>query len=142
MTPSDELAVRALVARYADAVNRADPDEWAATWSATGEWHIGGQHLVGRDAIVAFWRSAMAGFEAVTQLVAQGRVGASSAGADGRWTIWEIGRKAGRGSLVVGCYQDRYVRHDGEWCFAERRFTATYRGEVPAGEFFPFPAAH
>ncbi len=141
LTASDELAVRELVARYADAVNRVDADEWGSTWAAAGEWHISGQQLVGRDAIVDFWRSAIASFEAVIQMVGHGRVRASGDAVEGRWTIWEVGRRAGRGSLVVGCYEDRYGREDGEWRFAERRFTATYRGEVPAGEFFPFPPA-
>jgi hypothetical protein len=122
-------------------VNRVDADEWGSTWAAAGAWHISGQQLVGRDAIVDFWRSAVASFDAVIQMVGHGRVRASGDAVEGRWTIWEVGRRAGRGSLVVGCYEDRYEREDGEWRFAERRFTATYRGEIPAGEFFPFPPA-
>ncbi|MBV9204114.1 MAG: nuclear transport factor 2 family protein, partial [Actinobacteria bacterium] len=31
MSVQDELAIRALVARYADAACRRDPDAWAAT---------------------------------------------------------------------------------------------------------------
>lgn len=146
LDPAEELAVRSLVGRYADAVNTADATEWGSTWADSGEWHIGGKDLVGRQAIVEFWRSAMAGFESVIQMVGQGRVAAGGASAasggaaaTGRWTIWEIGRKSGGGTLVVGCYEDRYVKEGGDWRFAARTFTATYRGQVPAGEFFAFP---
>ncbi|HET9078457.1 MAG TPA: nuclear transport factor 2 family protein [Acidimicrobiales bacterium] len=139
LDPSDELAVRALVGRYADAVNTGDADGWGGTWAEEAVWHISGRELSGRDRIVEFWRSAMASFESVIQMVAQGQVRAEGEGAAGRWTIWEVGRRDGGGTLVVGCYQDRYVRVAGEWRFAERRFTATYRGEIPAGQFSAFP---
>jgi hypothetical protein len=141
LEPSDELAVRALVGRYADAVNLADADMWGSTWADEGEWHIMGRDIAGREALVDFWRAAMAGFEAVIQMVAQGQVGADGHRAIGRWTIWEVGRKAGQGTFTVGCYEDRYVKESGEWRFAARRFTATYRGALPPGEFFPFPVA-
>lgn len=141
MDPVEELAVRDLVGRYADAVNLGDADAWGSTWAEKGEWHIMGRDIAGRDAVVDFWRSAMAGFESVIQLVAQGRVQSEGDGAVGRWTIWEIGRRAGEGTLTVGCYEDRYLKEAEEWRFAARRFTATYRGAIPAGEFFPFPPA-
>lgn len=138
---ADELTIRALVGRYADAVNLADADAWGATWADKAEWHILDREVVGREKIVELWRSAMGTFEAVIQLVAQGQVWADDAGgAAGRWTIWEVGRKAGSGTFTVGCYEDRYVREGGEWRFGARRFAATYRGAIPAGEFFPFPA--
>lgn len=140
LDPIDELAVRGLVGRYADAVNRADAQAWGATWAEKAEWHILDREVVGRESIVELWRSAMAGFESVIQLVAQGQVWADgTGGAVGRWTIWEVGRKAGTGTFTVGCYQDRYVSEAGEWHFASRRFNATYRGGIPVGEFFPFP---
>lgn len=139
LEPTDELAVRALVGRYADAVNLADPEMWGSTWAEQGEWTIMGRDVVGRAAIVEFWSSAMGSFESVIQLLAQGQVGADADGVRGRWAIWEIGRRSGGGTLTVGCYEDRYVQEAGEWQFASRRFTATYRGELAAGEFFPFP---
>jgi ketosteroid isomerase-like protein len=42
MSVEDELAIRALVARYADAVCRRDPDAWAATWAEDCKWDLGG----------------------------------------------------------------------------------------------------
>ena len=42
MSVQDELAIRALVARYADAACRRDPDAWAATWAEDCRWDLGG----------------------------------------------------------------------------------------------------
>ena len=33
MAVQDELAIRQLIARYSDAVNRYDAEAWAATWA-------------------------------------------------------------------------------------------------------------
>ncbi len=136
---ADELAIRDLVARYADAVNVADAGAWGANWAESAVWHLGPSTVEGRQSIVDFWRTAMATFESVVQLVAHGTVWADGDGAAGRWAIWEVGRREGAGTFVVGSYEDRYTNESGEWLFAERRFSAGYRGEVVAGEFFPFP---
>src|SRR5487761_515349 len=122
---ADELAIRDLVSAYANAVNRKDGSAWSATWADTGEWHIGGRHLVGRADILEFWTGAMGAFEAVIQMLSHGSVTAAGDDrAEGQWTIFEVGRRDGKGSLVVGCYQDRYVRETTGWAFADRRFTA------------------
>ncbi len=57
---SDELAIRELVASYADAVVRRDADAWSATWAEDGEWHILGNATRGRDAVVSLWKQLMA----------------------------------------------------------------------------------
>lgn len=132
-----QIEVRNLVAAYADAVNTFDEQRWAQTWHPDAVWDLGRGRVEGRTAIVDLWRSAMGSFDHVIQMVAHGTV--SSDGTSGRWTIWELGRKDGRNTLVVGCYRDRYERGEQGWQFAERSFTATYRGEVGPAEFMPFP---
>ncbi len=39
---ADELALRELITRYADAVRRRDAAAWGDTWAAEGEWQIAG----------------------------------------------------------------------------------------------------
>ena len=45
----DELALRNLMGRYTDAVNRRDADAWIATWAEDGVWREtigrGGQEI-------------------------------------------------------------------------------------------------
>jgi ketosteroid isomerase-like protein len=144
LTTEDELEIRALVARYHDAVSRADAATWAATWATDGQWHLGKQSVVGRAAIVERWKQIMAPYEfGVVQLAVPQLVRATPGGAEGQSTFLEIARKAGEDSdhVEVGCYADRYVRQAGRWVFAERRFTLAYRGAIAAGTFFPRPPA-
>ncbi len=138
-TLADELAIRDLVSRYADAVNRRDLQLWRSTWAEQGVWHIGGRAIAGREAICGYWEDAMRSFEGVIQLVAQGTLSLSGEQAEGVWTIWEVGLRAGTGSLVVGSYADSYSKGASGWSFASRSFTVCYRGELPAGTFSPFP---
>ena len=60
MSVEDELAIRALVARYADAVCRRDPDAWAATWAEDCRWDLGGPLASGRAETLDLWRTAIA----------------------------------------------------------------------------------
>jgi hypothetical protein len=63
-----------------------------------------------------------------------------SAGASGRWIIHSLTRTDGRGSELVGIYEDRYVKEAGEWRFRERAFSPLYRGPVALdGNVFPPP---
>jgi ketosteroid isomerase-like protein len=139
-TASDQLAIHALVSRYADAVNVADADMWAGTWTDDAAWDLGGGRRVeGKTAIVELWTAAMASFDNVIQIVAHGSVQVSGEAATGRWTLFEVDQREGEVLLIVGCYGDKYVKMGGRWSFAERSFTATYRGTLPSGAFVPFP---
>ncbi|MEL7207491.1 MAG: nuclear transport factor 2 family protein, partial [Actinomycetota bacterium] len=81
-----------LVHRYADAVVHRDGDRWGATWAPDGCWDLGqGRVVEGRDAIVAFWRRAMDGLEAVIQTVGNGtyELDEAAGSGQGRWYIQE-----------------------------------------------------
>ncbi|MDI1295087.1 MAG: nuclear transport factor 2 family protein [bacterium] len=120
----DRVAINDILARYADGVNQRDAALWGATWDQDGEWFLFGPDTVsGRDAIVAAWTEAMAGFPFVVMSVSQGAVTIDGDSASGRSYSSEIARTAdGRRLRVHGCYQDRYRKRDGVWRFAFRRF--------------------
>ena len=40
-TAEDEVAIHALVARYADAVTRREEKDWGATWAEDGDLEAG-----------------------------------------------------------------------------------------------------
>jgi hypothetical protein len=137
LDPGDELRIGELVARYADAVNRADADQWRGTWAAEAEWHLRTSVVTGRDAIVARWRELLPRYESIIQLVTSGWSEEAAEGARGRWNVLEILRRAGadRDCLQVTTYTDRYVRAGGGWLFARRGLVVHYSREIPAGEF-------
>ena len=47
-TVEDETRLRALMARYIDAVNRRDGDAWISTWAEDAAWGLMGQEVQGR----------------------------------------------------------------------------------------------
>ena len=141
----DDQAIRDLVCRYADAVCRRDQDAWGATWAEDGVWQLpGAPRMEGREAIVGLWTNAMSGFPFVVQLINYGVLDIDGDRASGRWYLTENLQFAdGGGMYNVGCYQDKYVRREGQWLFAERHYTVLYNDEGKGdmtGTAQPFPA--
>jgi len=127
---ADELAIRALVARYCHGIAERDDKAWADTWATEAEWQLMGQELRGRDAILAFYQKVVAGARWVVQVATDGVIELAGDDATGRWQITEtIQLKDGRALLNVGRYRDRYRRdRDGAWRFARREFRFSYSG--------------
>ncbi|MBV8290374.1 MAG: nuclear transport factor 2 family protein [Mycobacterium sp.] len=139
MKAEDRIAIADVVARYADAVNANDAMAWGATWAEECTWELGPDRVLhGRDEVVGFWQTAMASFESVMQVVGHGYAREEAGGAVGSWTLIEVNRREGANGIVLGNYRDRYVRREGSWLFAKRRFTAIYRGALPDGAFTAF----
>jgi hypothetical protein len=126
---TDDLAIRNLVARYADAVSHADESAWIGTWALDGRWTIAGTTSEGHDGLVQTWRSLMGLFERVVQLPQSGFVELAGDRASGRWQMVEIGRgRDGSSSVTLGSYRDDYRRVDSGWRFDHRRFDFVYTG--------------
>jgi hypothetical protein len=140
-TTADELEIRNLVARYSDAVNRRDSGDWGATWAKQGEWHLMGNATQGRETIVAHWENLMTNFPFVMQLVHSGAVEVQGDTGTGRWYLTEINRTDNGAGSAIGVYHDRYLREDGVWTFARRRFDVLYMGPPDlSGQLLPFPS--
>ena len=125
----DELAIRDLIARYTDGVNRFDADTWAATWAEDGYWNLLGMETRGRDNIRQFWLGAMGTFKFALHQVGSGTLDIDGDTASGRWYLTEYtcDQEDNRG-MVVGVYDDKYVKVDGSWYFSERRYQTLYMG--------------
>lgn len=136
----DELAVRNLLARYADAVCRRDPDDWIATWAPDCTWDLGGGRVThGRDETLALWETSIAKYEWVAQLPASGTVAGGAGGTRGDWYILELNRTAdGSGVMHLGHYSDTYTHTAGGWLFQTRRFHLIYRGAMDPGTVRPW----
>jgi len=131
---SDEYAIRQLVEKYADAVNRVDKEDWASTWCDDSEWDLSSMPAVkGKDAIVELWVNAMAGFPFVAQLIQNGTTEINGDTATGRWYIVEhiqTTEKDSEGNPVgffnIGVYQDKYIKENGKWLFQLRKYAVLY----------------
>lgn len=147
---ADELAVRDLVHRYADAVTRRDAEGVAALFVPDGEWIVTGHGQPrGRAEIVDFLDGLLGGWDAIVHALLSGRVHLDATDVDratGRWYISEFGMMAsGTEVFFSGVYHDEYLREQGIWRFARRRYDSLFRrvgdvvttSEFPAGLSFP-----
>jgi hypothetical protein len=126
---ADELEIRALVARYADAVSNNAGHAWIETWASDGRWTIGGITCEGHHDLLETWNRLMALFEKVVQLPQHGLIELEGGQATGRWGVVELGRaKAGHPILTLGTYFDVYRRVRTSWKFSERRLELIYSG--------------
>jgi ketosteroid isomerase-like protein len=141
---ADELEIRALVHRYADAASRRDPAGVAGTFAADGEWVAAtlGQHR-GRDAMLSFFTSMLEGWNAFLQGLLSGVVVLDAADpnrATGRWYVDEIGQRCDGANLsVAGVYHDEYKRDAGAWWIIRRRYDPLLVRADDVVTALPFP---
>lgn len=119
----DRLAIRELNDTYSDAVLRRDPADWGACWAADAHWELMGMAVEGREAIVGLWTQAMGGFSAVSFICVPSSIEVIGQRAAGRCQTHEIMALAdGTTRAVGGRYDDEYVKQDGRWLYASRKF--------------------
>ena len=121
--PEDRLAIRELHETYGLGVLNADPAIWGATWAPDARWDLMHHVVEGREAIVAMWTGAMAQFAAVSFVSIPAAIVVEGDQATAITQTHEVLRQAdGATRIVGGAYEDRLVRLDGRWVYAERRF--------------------
>lgn len=141
MPSSDELAVHDLVHAFADVVTRKAVDEMRELFTPDGVWTVPGYgEPVGHDAIIAFLGGVLAHWEGIVHGLLSGRVRLDGDTGTGRWYITEFGIRDGADFAIAGCYTDSYVRRDGRWWFASRRYDGLWRKDPTGSACTPFPA--
>jgi ketosteroid isomerase-like protein len=137
----DEIALRNLMARYIDAVNRSDAEAWASTWTADATWHLMGNAITPRETIVATWTQVMASFDFALLMPSSCLFDIQGDSASGHWYLHEYTRDAnGAGTRMLSRYQDSYRRVDGQWLYQSREYQIMYREDANlSGDFIPVP---
>jgi ketosteroid isomerase-like protein len=124
---TDETAIQDLVARFDDAVNRRDIDEFKTLWAEDGVWEIGDPmplRVVGAGAIAETWSGMIAGTDWLFRGSFAGVVAFDGDKGTGRWPCIETGTFSdGRGYDNRAFYDDVYARIDGNWRFQRRHYT-------------------
>jgi uncharacterized protein (TIGR02246 family) len=122
--------IRALVERYADAINRRDAEAYEDTWTPDGVWEIRGNRYAGREAIMAYWKPLMAGIPWVLQTINNGTVDVLGDTATCRWFHTDFAVLAdGTKRMAIGLYYDTCSRGDGQWRFSHRSYVRM--AEIP-----------
>jgi uncharacterized protein (TIGR02246 family) len=119
----DQMAIRELHARYADAVRRKNAEDWAATWAEDANWSLMGTTVSGRDQIVGLWTQAMSAFDAVSFVMTSDAIELDGDTGTGRCQTHEILVEGGKSRVAGGAYEDEFVRRDGVWLYASRSFS-------------------
>ncbi|MCV7399982.1 nuclear transport factor 2 family protein [Mycobacterium fragae] len=141
---ADELEIRNLVHRYADASSRRDAADVASTFTAGCEWTSTGLgHHHGRDAVMAFFTEMLANWNVFIQSLLSGVVAFDTADPDkakGRWFVEETGQRSEGANLVVsGVYHDEYVRDAGAWRIRRRQYDPLLVRADDAVTTLPYP---
>jgi uncharacterized protein (TIGR02246 family) len=126
---SDQLAIRDLLAAFAEAVNRMTPDSLRPLFTDDGEWVVTGWgEPRGHDAIVAFLDGLLVKWAMIFHAIHSGRVETDGDRATGQWFITEFGQLLdGTEVRIAGVYHDDYERGtDGTWRFARRRYDGMF----------------
>ena len=142
---AEELLLRDLVNRYADAVCRQDSSGVAALFAADGVWQVGGYgEPAGHEKIAAFLDGLLASWATIVHALLSGRIHLDPVDHDratGRWYISEFGQRTdGTEVFFAGVYHDEYVRDGGLWRFARRRYDSMFRRVGADLTTSPFPA--
>jgi ketosteroid isomerase-like protein len=153
----DHDAITMLIARFDDAVNRRDVAEFGRLWAEDAIWEIGDPfplRVQARDRIIGTWTGMVANTEWLFRGSFVGVVNIEGETANGRWPCVETGTFKATGSTPAkgydnrALYEDRYVKQDGIWLFAHRRYLYLWLSSedlpgdpVPLGEeIAPDPA--
>ena len=133
------LAIRELVDRYCDAVNRRDAAAWLDTWAEEPSWELFGRPMHGRHAIATAFENALGMLRLVVQTAANGVLELDGERARGRWLISEWSESDALGRLLLHfVYHDEYARGADGWRFLSRRMELLYQGPPDlSGRSFP-----
>jgi ketosteroid isomerase-like protein len=112
---SDGAAIMDLVARFDDAVNRKDTDEFAMLWAEDAIWEICepmAMHAQGRDTIVETWTKMIAGTEWLFRGSFIGVLDVTGDTATGRWPCIETGTFKATDTAPAWGYDNRALYED------------------------------
>lgn len=138
---ADEIALRNLMARYVDAVNRRDGASWIATWAEDASWNLLGMPVQGRDNILGLWQQMMGGFEFAVMMPSSCLFDIEGDQASGHWYLNEYTRDLeGNTGTVLSRYLDTYTRVDGNWLFQSRDYSFIYNGPADLSGDYTAPS--
>jgi len=140
---ADQLAIRDLLAAFADAVNRMRPDELRAIFTDDARWVVTGfGEPQGPDAIAALLDDLLVKWAMIFHAIHSGQVTLDGDRAQGEWYISEFGQlNDGTEVRIAGVYHDEYVRgDDGRWRFALRRYDGMFSRWGADLKVTPYPA--
>ena len=142
--PADEAAVRQVLARFADALNRRDMAAFGRLWWPEAVWELTApvnQTLTGAGPILTQATEMLGGFELLIVMAHEPTIEVQGDTATARWLMHEVHRTpAGQGEATYALYADELARRQGEWRFLRRTYATLFSQQVPLnGPAYPLP---
>jgi ketosteroid isomerase-like protein len=133
-----EVGIRALHARYGDAVWRKDYPAFGDCFTEDAEWRIAGMVLRGRTQIQSTLERLMSNFNRVLMTFRSPILAVGNGVASGRTYVTEQSAfTSGRPGTTIGLYYERFVEQSDRWRFTWRLFQLHYMGPADlTGSFF------
>ncbi|WP_370171474.1 nuclear transport factor 2 family protein [Sphingobium abikonense] len=129
----DRIAIRELMESYADAVNRCDRELMTSLWAEESHWDLSHYPQLGvvsgRQAIMDLWASAMPAYPELSFVAMPGMIRVDGDTAQARTYFSEVYTEpeTGKDKRARACYNDKLVKQNGEWLFAERVFSILHQ---------------
>jgi ketosteroid isomerase-like protein len=141
---ADELEIRGLVHRYADATSRRDSVGVASVFTSDAEWTSAAIGTFdGREALESFFTEMLSDWNAFIQALLSGVVVFDATDPDrarGRWFVQETGQRSeGTNLIVSGIYHDEYIRDAREWRISRRQYDPLLMRADDAVTALPYP---
>ncbi len=121
----DRLAIRELAETFAVGAMHVDPDIWGSTWAEEGAWKLPSMDAPaqGKDNVIATFKEKMAYVEFMSMISFPAELVIEGDRASGKSYCRElIFPKGGEQKVVVGYFDDEYVKRDGRWLFLSRTY--------------------
>ncbi len=121
----DRLAIRELMETFAVGAMHKDPDIWGETWAEEGSWKLPSmdEPAVGKANVIATFGEKMAYVDYMSMISFPHDLVIEGDRATGKSYCRElIYPKGGEQKVVVGYFDDEYVKRDGHWYFLSRTY--------------------
>ena len=121
----DRLAIRELIETFAVGAMHVDPDIWGSTWAEDGAWKLPSleEPAVGKADILATFDEKLAYVEFMSMIAFPAELVIEGDRATGKAYSRElIYTKGGEQKVVIGYFDDEYVKREGQWYFLSRTF--------------------
>jgi len=130
----DRLLIRELIESFAVGAMRVDSEIWGGTWAEEGSWKLPSmdEPVKGKSNVVAAFMEKMelVAFMSMISFPADLRVDGDEARGRAYCQEWIV-PKVGGPRLVVGCFEDAYVKRNGRWYFLSRVYDVLGAEEIP-----------
>lgn len=131
----DRLEIRELIETFAVAAMHVDVDLWGTTWAEEGSWKLPSMETAakGKDTMLAAFREKMSYVDYMSMISFPHELVIDGDKATGKAYCRElIYPKAGGHVVVVGYFDDEYVKRDGRWLFLSRVYNVMGKDIVTA----------